>query len=1003
MAIALLRTSLLHKMLSGFWRIISMAYLFWSTVSAWSQTTSSRGTLSGVVQESKAHEPLSGAVIKLLDAQGVVRRGSISTKDGSFTIDRLYELPSGTYTLSATLLGFKTRKQSFVLDNTAPQIAGVALLLESDPVRSQEVVVSGQGLGMERRRVSTNTAVVTAAELEQSPVPRFEQVLQAQLPNAQLSVRSGQPGATSLVRVRGVNSLVVGSTPVIYVDGIRADNLNARAALATNVSSFRIYDPVSYQSTHTSSLADIPMENIERVEFITGGAATTMYGSDAANGVIQIFTKQGLGRPVGLTVETNLGVDIATTQFLRFRRTAEALYRPGFTQRYAISGTGGGADWGYSFAASARLGEGFRIANSQYAEYDVRLGLTAHVLPALRYTSSFGFSANSYQRARDGNAGNYTPLWVVDDGFAFAFGFPSNIDTMSTDRFRQFQAFVRRAEELTNIRIGVNRFQTSQAFEWNPIPSLSLKALGGIDYRQSAERVIQTNEFLAHIGAVPAGTTNRGTIDEVQRSFAGLTFELTGQHRAEFTTALGMFSLISSLGGQFFRTDDNQVRLFGDNVRDGATTISGAGVQTGEQFRQGVANYGVYILENLGLSDRYFLEFGIRADGNTAFGRDVGVQVFPKIGVSYVMSDEVWFESLREAVSLLRLRANYGVAGNFPPPFLRDRTISFASYNGQPAAGFGQPDNPTLRPERVHTTEIGFDAAIAGSALALSATWYNARTRDALMRVPNALSQPEPTMLRNIGEILNQGVELRLSTQIAPSPDVSLQGSVSFNTVFNRVESAGGTLPFVIGGFDPIQNVVAEGSPVGFLRGSQALVSLSDSSYTINRLAYLGTTIPPVFGSISLSLTLWNALHLTVTSDYQSGAFAHSFDRQFQFLLGIGDGRVPNEVLTKAERQGIQRNQLWLNFTNYFVERTDFWRVRLIALQYDLPQWMTEHVGKQVSVGISLANPFGWTASSFDPEAANAGSTQGNATISGASYGIDSMPRTIVGTVKIKL
>ncbi len=950
--------------------------------------TDNAAIILGSIRSSKTNELLSGVVLKVIEA----RRGAISGNKGTFRVENL---PAGRYSVQSTLLGYKTSRTTVTL--TSGEIKELNITLEDDPIRSEEVVVSGQGLGVERRRISTNTAVVSAEQLDNAPIPRFEQVLQAAIPNAQFSVRSGLVGATSTIRTRGINSVSVGSTPIVYVDGVRLDNLNSRATLTTNVSSFGTYP--TEQSTQTSALADIPMDNIERIEFVGGGAATTLYGSDAANGVIQIFTKNGLGRSSTLSFEARVGVDAASTQFLRFRRTAELLYRPGVTQQYTLSASGGGADWGYSLSGTARHGDGFRVNNSQSDEYSVRLGVNAQLAPVVRYISSFGFSSNNYKRAKDGNAGNYTPLWFAEDGLAVAYGFKSDIDALPEADFAKMKDFVRHAEDLTNNRISTLRFQTSQALEFTPLPNLTVKVLGGVDFRRSNERVVITNEYLIHTTVVPAGTSNRGTIDDVTRNFTGLTFEATAQHRAEFGAELGELSLISNVGGQLFRTSDEQTRLYGENVRDGATTISGAGVQTGDQYRSQLVNYGIYALENLGIQNKYFLEVGVRADGNSAFGRDVGIQVYPKVGLSYVLSEESFFQPLKTVISSARFRANYGIAGNFPPPFRRDRTIAFASYNGQPAATFGQAENTTLRPEKTTTIEVGADISLFDNALTLGATYYNARTRDALFNVPNALSVAEPTILKNVGEILNRGVELKGSAQLLNTSDFALTLNASLNTTVNEVLNSGGTSPFAIGGYSAatVQNIVAEGAPVGFLRGAKAVIN-ADGTYSVeNYQANLGSTIPSGFGSISLSATFLKRLNLFISSDYQYGAVAHSFDRQFQFLFGIGDGRVPASAI-----QGKVLNQVWTDFTAYFVEKTDFWRVRLISLTYDLPPFMTEGIAKQVTVGFSVSNPFGWTAATFDPEAANAAtSTQNGATVTGASYGIDSMPRTWLGTIRI--
>src|SRR5690606_18433374 len=125
------------------------------------------------------------------------------------------------------------------------------------------------------------------------------------------------------------------STPVIYVDGVRVDNLNTAAQLSLGISGG------SHQGAATSAIADLPLENIERIEHIPGGAATTLYGSDAANGVIQIFTKKGSTGPTRFTAESQIGMDTPVTDFHYFDRTRDLLYRNGFSQQYNVGIQGG--------------------------------------------------------------------------------------------------------------------------------------------------------------------------------------------------------------------------------------------------------------------------------------------------------------------------------------------------------------------------------------------------------------------------------------------------------------------------------------------------------------------------------------------------------------------------------------------------------------------------------------------------------------------------------------
>ena len=937
-----------------------------------------QSTLSGTVLDADTQTALIGANVILLELQ----QGDITDIDGNFEISGI---EPGSYTVRFSYIGYKSYTQSVTLNSG--ESSELRVELAPDVFRSEEVIVTGQGIGLERQRLSTATYTVSASELELAPTPRLEQALQAQLPTVQLGLRSGLPGTTSIIRSRGVNSAAVSSTPVIYVDGIRVDNLNTRSALTANINGN------SSDASQSSALADLPIDNIERVEFLSGGAATTLYGSDAANGVIQIFTKKGGAAQSDINVSIGLGSEVGTEDYFFFDRTGELFYEPGLIQDYHLSGTGGGTGWGYSFSGRVRDSEGFRIDNSSSTQYDIRTSLTATASPIVNYTGSLAFAHRSHERARDGNGGTYTPLWITEGSFLTLFGFDADLDGLSSEDYNAFQEFVNNAEQLIDNQIDVDRFQMSHSLEIKPMQSLTLKATGGLDYRVSNERAIYTREYLSLINS-----SSLGSIDDFERRFLGLTLEATAQHRA----TLNDLSLISTIGTQFFRDEDDQILIEGDDVRDGTQTISGAGVTTSDQFKLRVANYGIYALQNAGFKNRYFLEYGLRVDGNSAFGDDVGLQVYPKVGGSYVLSNEPFFSG--GAFSYARLRANFGVAGNFPTPFADERTIAFTSFQGASVAGLGQIGNDDLQPERTSTFEIGADLGFLSDRIRLGFTYYNAETSDALFLVPVAPStalqnNPAARQLRNVGEIVNRGVEVSANVQVMQGADYSLLFNASLNTLHNEVTDAGGSAAFSIGGFSSrtIQNIVEEGQPVGYIRGNQAILA-GDGSYAgTTPQAFLGSTLPDAFGSLSINFR-WKALSLFTSADWQTGAQAHNFNDQFRYLRGTDFSRVPQSILN-----GSDPNPNWLNISNYYVQDTDFLKVRLISLSYQIPARLYAGLAQSMSVGFSVQNPFNFVNSTFDPEAQASGAeTQGGPESSGVSYGIDSAPRIFLGTFNVR-
>ena len=276
--------------------------------------------------------------------------------------------------LVACTLFAKTADASSIMPKGINPLAGVTKIENKDKnlldsINLNEVVVTGQGNAIRRRRLSSSVTKVSASELQKTPATRIDQMLQNALPNVQLSLTNGQPGTTSIIKSRGLSSAFANSTPIIYIDGVRIDNLNTGSILnyskhGYGANPYTIGDMPMGEMASSSTLSDISIENIDHIEYVPGGAATTLYGSDAANGVIQIFTKKGSEAGFRASVTAEMGCDVPTTQFYHFRRTRELLNQTGFQQRYRLSLSGGNQTFGYSLGASMGGNTGIIIHNN---------------------------------------------------------------------------------------------------------------------------------------------------------------------------------------------------------------------------------------------------------------------------------------------------------------------------------------------------------------------------------------------------------------------------------------------------------------------------------------------------------------------------------------------------------------------------------------------------------------------------------------------------------------
>ncbi|RPE08095.1 TonB-dependent receptor [Chitinophaga lutea] len=914
-------------------------------------------TVRGKIRDAQTGDGIPGVTVTIKGSSS----GTLSGGDGTFKLDAS---PQDVLVFSS--IGFVTQEQSAASTE-------LDIRLVTSRRELSEIVVTGQGIGVEKRRLSTTVETISAKDIKAAPAGQLDQLLAGKLPGAQIRLNSGQPGTASLIRSRGIVSAYSSTTPVIYVDGVRVDNLNTAPALSLETG-----------GAQSSAIADIPIENIERVEFIKGGAATTLYGSDAANGVLQIFTKKGSAMRPELDFEVKLGGTKGTEDYLHFKETADVLFRTGLYQNYRIGLSGGSDRVTYSFSGSFGQDDGFRPANQQ-KRYNFRSTVSAKVNKILTYTGSLGFSANQFFRDQNANS-SYGVFGNLETG---AYGELNKFNKTKLDSIKR--AIIDPIMANVYQRETVHRFQTSQAFTAQILENLTAKASFGIDYRSSEQLGIFTNRYLIALGAVPPGTDNQGSIDVFNRNFLGLTGDFNIQHKGRAND----FSFISTLGGQAFRNIDKQNALHGVNVVDGSRSVNNSGKTTAEDYELTVTNYGFYVAENIGFKDKLFLEMGLRMDANSAFGDNIGNQFYPKIGMSYDLAAENFIANSLPVVSQLRFRANYGKAGLFPPPFSHQRTITGRPFLAGAGFSLGQPGNTDLEPEKVATVEGGLDLGFLNNRFTLSATYYQAKTEGALFNAPYTPSAGLITQLRNIGAISNKGWEFASVLTVLDKKDFSLRLNASYNLLSESVvTSNGGTPQFSIGGFTFLGSFVDVNKPVGFLKGNRPTFDKDGKMTSSEANANLGSPIPKHSGSVGLSFTFKQRLTLYANGDYQSGAYGVNVDEVLRFFNGLSDDRIPEA----------SRDESFFDLAGVWVEKTNYFKVRNISLNYQVPEKYVDRVFKGLEVGFMITNPINIYSSKFDPEVTGSGANiQNGLTVGGFGFGTESSPRQFIGTLRVKL
>ena len=311
-----------------------------------------RGQISGTVTDATTLEPLIGAQVVI----SALTVGAATDAEGEYEIIRV---PAGTHEIQVRYIGYRTAIRSVIVMAGQPLVIDVEL--RPTAVTLDEVVVTGAGGPVERRKLGNSISTLYAAALEHAPIQTFSDVLQGREPGLVGLPSSGQTGEGTRIRIRGSASLCQSNEPIVYIDGVRVNN-----------GRWLTFNP----GGSPSRLDDINPDTIERVEILKGAAAATLYGSEASNGVIQIFTKRGAVGPPRFMFQTQHAAIVypfvidPNAGFARSRAQAdtmakwlgrpglqpyqlveepfmEDLYETGYAQTYAISASGGASGMTY--------------------------------------------------------------------------------------------------------------------------------------------------------------------------------------------------------------------------------------------------------------------------------------------------------------------------------------------------------------------------------------------------------------------------------------------------------------------------------------------------------------------------------------------------------------------------------------------------------------------------------------------------------------------------------
>jgi TonB-dependent starch-binding outer membrane protein SusC len=979
--------------------------------------------VTGKVTDTKDNSPVAGVNVLAKGTRTIVQTGA----DGSYRIS----VPANVSVLVFTSSGY-TRQEVAIGGRSSLNVQMV-----QNNQQLNEVVVIGYG-SQRRKEVTGAIAKVGGDKLTALPTPSFEASLQGRVAGVQVSQSSGLSGGASYVRIRGIASVSAGGEPLFVIDGIpvTSDPLTYSNNVANGNNEYLVR-----QGFQQNPLASINPNDIESVEVLKDAGAAGIYGSRGANGVILITTKRGKsGKPkfnfsskVGFSTPSVKPAFVNGAEWVQLRQEAwtndgntgfapmpnninrtlaaqtntdwfDELTRVGVLQDYNLSVTYGKKIWRTFLGGSFSDDQSYAVGNS-FRRYGIRNNNDFTFSSKFKASLNLGYNIGINNRVPTGWSGgigaamsNALPIYPVknaDGSFYNAAGNGNN------PLYQIDQVKARSIDK---------RFIGGLVFDYTPIKNLVIRLNGNADLLRNDNDRIES----ALWRNAPTAESRRFWLD-VRNYNANLTatynYQLNSNNKFVFLAGTE-YQYTETRSKEYYLNANVTSPFWKDKASlDSAIITYGnqnAGRLTGNDRliadRRAFASYFGRV--NYAYKNKLFLQALARVDGSNVFGPNNRFGFFPAVSAAYVMSEEAWFEKALPFVNQFKVRASYGITGNANIPtnrWIGTWTVQQAGnalYNGAPIAYPNNFENRDLKWETAQNYDLGLEFGLFNNRLSGDVSYYNKLSKDVIMNqfVSNSGGYGNnATYFRNLGRVLNEGVEMSLNAVLVKNKDLTV--SVNFNAAnnYNEVQDVQGLGP------DAIQSGtnetrILEGYPLGSLYSLQYMgadptdglpIWLDKNGNTTKQFSLdnrrpVGKLIPDWTGGFGANIQ-YKGFELNTLFVYAEGLNVWDNSGKFQFQgASTQNWNFRRDFLDRWTKPGDQAryprlyyNQLYPGLSaqsdfssSMFMYEGDYLRMRELTLAYRLPARLLQKLKLSAArVYATGFNLFLWTKyPNGDPE-----------------------------------
>jgi len=938
-------------------------------------------TITGTVTGKDDGLPLPGVSVKVKGT----KIGTLTGSNGAYSLN----VPTSSTTLEFSYIGYTPISR---------EITGgvIDAILTTDSKGLSEVIITGYG-SQERGKSAIASTVVKAKDIENIPITNINDILQGKAAGVSVMSTSGQPGASSDVRIRGVGSISASSSPIYVIDGI----IMERGQFAK--------DQAEISSTNSNDvLSNINPNDIENVTVLKDASALAMYGSRGANGVIVITTKRGkAGESVvdftaqagtikpsfgnwkmmsgaktydyeravlklNGTSQADIDADYPASMLNKTFDWVDAAFKNGKSQTYDLSVRGGNEKTTHALSAGYFKQDG-TVPNSAFERFTSNLSVDTKAKDWLKMGLSFNTSFSNQRNADDG--GYYSspilsalvnsPLHVYPyktDGSLFT-GQEADYGGFTGDNF------------LYSNRLNYNKVKQLRGIgkayvEAKITPWLSAKQTVGIDLIQAATKTYFDPTTGNGIGGTPATS---GQLIQSQNNVYTFTSQSSLFGRFNLDDNRHQFDYLALTEYQRF----NSTSFYADGKGSADAKLQELGTfgtPNGVGGGQSEYSFLSYLGQiNYTYNNKYSLTSSIRRDGSSKFGANNRYATFYAVGGSWKIIEEEFMKN-QHILSDLRLRSSYGTSGvaNFPDNdnYLAQQlyTYSGITYDGVAGSAPNTPGNPDLTWEKSKQFDLGLEMAFLGNRFRATVDYYNRKSSNLLLKVPVSRTSGFSTTFRNVGAVVNKGLELSLSSDNFKSQD-GFNWTTDFNfsynknevtELFNNQDIPGGSLGRTTVGqplnswFLPVWAGVdpKNGDPLWYLAdGKTTTNSYATASKTENR-KYVGSSIPKFnFGlnntfrykDFDLSFfvyamtgaKIYDQTLSYIDSDGARWGWAYFEDADKDYWTTPGQNAARPKPTSSGNKNSSSASTRW-------IEKGDYIRLRNVTLGYTLPKQFAE-------------------------------------------------------------